>query len=95
MLSVANGIAGGLDAAVSKGLPKAKLVKVRNIEPRNDPKAKRTIATYGPYVLVGKGVCISQKLSHKNISLFSFANSNPNRSLPRVHSTLMAKVFWK
>jgi len=47
--------AGGLGAIISKGLPKANLVKTRNIPPLLDPKAKRVIATYGPYVLAGKG----------------------------------------
>ena len=81
MLNVVNGIAGGIGALISKGLPKAKLVKVRKIDPLIDPKAKRVIATYGPYVLAGKGVCISQKLSHKNVKLLSFTNRNPNRRL--------------
>lgn len=37
-------------------LPKAKLAKVEELPPLLRPTAKRMVATYGPYTLVGKNV---------------------------------------
>lgn len=56
LLKGSNGTAGGVGAALIKALPKAKLAKVTSVPPKLRPGAKRIVASYGPYVLLGRGV---------------------------------------
>jgi hypothetical protein len=62
----------GIGASIATSLPKAKLVKVRSITPKLNPAAKRIIATYGPYVLAGKGVCKPQPFNRSKMCLANF-----------------------
>jgi hypothetical protein len=43
-------------AVVERALPEAKLHSVKSLTPKLRASAKRTVASYGPYVLVGKDV---------------------------------------
>jgi len=42
--------------AIAEIVPAAKLVKIRNLEPKITPTAKRMVVQYGPYELVGREV---------------------------------------
>jgi hypothetical protein len=43
-------------AAIIAALPKAKLYQAKNVAPQIRAGAKRVKASYGPYILPGKGV---------------------------------------
>src|ERR1700712_1514568 len=47
---------GDVAATLIQTLPKAKLAKLDKLQPQVRKGAQRTIARYGPYHLVGKGV---------------------------------------
>jgi hypothetical protein len=51
------GGSGNVAENIVKVLPKAKLANVKTIAPQVRPTAKRVVASYGPYVLPGRGVC--------------------------------------
>lgn len=44
---------------IVSALPKAKLAKVEELQPRMRKTAKRLVASYGPYILAGKNVSCS------------------------------------
>jgi hypothetical protein len=46
-------------SGIVSALPKAKLAKVEELQPQLRKTAKRLVASYGPYILAGKNVCLS------------------------------------
>jgi hypothetical protein len=48
---------GGLNWLLDAPMPEARLAKVEDLKPKYRPTAKRKVFRYGPYTLVGKGVC--------------------------------------
>jgi hypothetical protein len=80
-------------AAVAKALPSNKLAKVTTLPAQLRPGAKRTVASYGPYLLAGRDVrnynCYLSILVHKYIGtetekLQQFSRSQRS-SLPGHH----------
>jgi hypothetical protein len=77
-------------AAIAKVLPQNKLAKVTTLKAELRPGAKRTVASYGPYVLAGRDVrdhrpyactIIHKHIGTKTKKLHQFSRS-PWSSLP-------------